>query len=137
MLQRIIAVVLAIPFAATALVMLFAPRAWYDAFPGVVETGPFNPHFVRDIGCAFLVVSAVLVAFVVAKRPPVSALIAGAAFVALHAFIHISELLDMPQGVGHALLRDLPGVYLPTLLTIWIAASAAARSRALDSAKAE
>src|SRR4051812_9101033 len=129
MLQRIVAIVLAIPLAAMALVMLFAPRAWYDAFPGVVDTGPFNPHFVRDLGSVFLVQAAVLVVFVVAKRPPVSALIAGAAFVTLHALVHIGELLNMSEGAAHVLLRDLPSVYLPTLLTIWIAASAAMRSR--------
>ena len=40
--------------AANGLFMLLAPHAWYPAVPGVTETGPYNPHFVRDIGAAYL-----------------------------------------------------------------------------------
>jgi hypothetical protein len=35
--------------------MVVAPAAWYPIVPGVVESGPFNAHFIRDIGAAFLV----------------------------------------------------------------------------------
>jgi hypothetical protein len=48
---------------AIAAVMLFAPRSFYDLVPGVTETGPFNPHFVRDVGAAFLVAGAGLLWF--------------------------------------------------------------------------
>ena len=52
---RIIAGVLALILAGNGVMMLLAPLPWYDAVPGVVATGPFNPHFVRDIGAAYLV----------------------------------------------------------------------------------
>lgn len=129
MLQRIVAAVFGFSLAATAAVMLLVPRAWYDAFPGVVETGPFNPHFVRDIGCAFIVVAAVLVVYAVATTPPVSALLAMAAFVALHALVHAGELFAMTgDHAGHAVLRDLPSVYLSAILLIWFAVTAVRRA---------
>ena len=34
--------------------MLVAPGPWYETVPGVTGTGPFNPHFIRDIGRDFV-----------------------------------------------------------------------------------
>src|SRR5574338_900844 len=34
--------------------MLMAGSRWYETIPGVTHTGPFNPHFVADIGAAYL-----------------------------------------------------------------------------------
>ena len=48
--QRLIAAILAIPTLANGLVMLLAGPAWYERVPGVTETGPFNPHFVKTSG---------------------------------------------------------------------------------------
>jgi hypothetical protein len=42
--------------------MLFDGATWYASVPGVVETGPYNPHFVQDIGAAFLVAGLALAA---------------------------------------------------------------------------
>jgi hypothetical protein len=36
--------------------MLVSPQSWYFAIPGVTTTGPFNQHFIRDIGLMFLLV---------------------------------------------------------------------------------
>ena len=46
---------------ANGLVMLTVPAIWYARVPGVVDTGPFNAHFVRDIGAAYLVCGLALV----------------------------------------------------------------------------
>ncbi|HWU12376.1 MAG TPA: hypothetical protein VN157_00020, partial [Caulobacter sp.] len=35
-------------------VMLLVPAWWYPRVPGVIETGPMNDHFVRDVGAAYL-----------------------------------------------------------------------------------
>ncbi len=53
--RRSIAVILAVPTVLNGLMMLFAGPAWYASVPGASETGPYNPHFVQDIGAAFLV----------------------------------------------------------------------------------
>jgi len=40
---------------ANALWMLAGPMHWYTDLPAAIpDTGPFNPHFVRDIGGGFL-----------------------------------------------------------------------------------
>lgn len=103
--------VVGVAFTANGVAMLFAPLAWYDAVPGVTATGPFNAHFVRDIGAIYL--TAALAAGWFAWRPAQGwpALAAAAAWLTLHALVHIydaacgaSPLADMR--------RDLVGVYL-------------------------
>jgi len=60
--RRWIAAILAIFNALNGLAMLFAGPAWYAAVPGASETGPYNPHFVQDVGAAFLVAGLALAA---------------------------------------------------------------------------
>lgn len=72
---------------ANGLYMLIAPADWYASVPGVTMTGPFNPHFVLDIGMAFVASGAGLM---LGARPKAAMLaVAGAAWPALHALIHI------------------------------------------------
>src|SRR5258708_29034726 len=52
--RSMVSIALGVALAANGVFMLAGPNAWYAAVPGVVETGPFNPHFVRDIGAAYL-----------------------------------------------------------------------------------
>ena len=113
------ALILGIGLAANGLIMLVVPADWYAMVPGVVETGPFNAHFVRDIGVAYLVAGATLTWFAIneAARP---AAFAGAAFLALHALVHLWDAAAGPEH-AHQLLVDLPPVFLPPALAIWIA----------------
>ena len=60
--RRSLAAILAIPTLLNGLAMLLAGSSWYATIPGVAETGPFNPHFVQDIGAAFLVAGLALAA---------------------------------------------------------------------------
>lgn len=119
MIRVIVAWIVGLGLVANGLTMLAVPDAWYDLVPGVSQTGPLNLHFVRDIGAAYLVAGGTLVWFAVdrAARP---AALAGAAFLAIHALIH---LWDGVAGREHAhqLLIDLPTVFLPPALAIWIA----------------
>jgi len=114
----IVAWIVGLGLIANGLTMLAVPDAWYAFVPGVPETGPLNPHFVRDIGAAYLVAGATLVWFAIdrAARP---AALAGAAFLAIHALVH---LWDTAAGREHAhqLFVDLPTVFLPPVLAIWI-----------------
>lgn len=45
-----VAVLFGVALAANGIFMLVAPENWYFAVPGVTSTGPFNQHFLRDIG---------------------------------------------------------------------------------------
>jgi hypothetical protein len=57
-----LAAVLGLGAAANGLFMLISPAKWYFAVPGVTTTGPFNQHFVRDIGLIFLLVATAMLA---------------------------------------------------------------------------
>jgi hypothetical protein len=116
--RGLVAWILGLGLAANGLAMLADPADWYAMVPGVIDTGSLNPHFVRDIGAAYLVCGGGLVAF--ALRPAArSAAQAGAAFLALHAAVH---LWDVATGREHAhqLLVDIPTVILPPALALWI-----------------
>ena len=85
-----------------------------------------NPHFVRDIGAAYLVAAAALIWFAASPKAQ-SAVQAGAAFLTLHALVH---LWDAVAGREHAhQLIDLATVLLPSVLAIWIAWPAHQRYR--------
>lgn len=116
--HRAIARLLGLPLIANGLAMLSIPGTWYAVVPGVSATGAFNPHFVRDIGVAYVVTGAALTWFAssVVARP--AALIA-AAFLALHALVHLWDVAAGREQLDH-LLTDIPTVFLPPVLAIWI-----------------
>ncbi len=123
---RILAAVLAALLMANALAMLGQPLWWYGAVPGVPATGPFNPHFVRDIGAAYLVAALGLGWFAAHQAQGWPALVCAAAFLDLHAAIHVHDAVLSPV-CGQDLLRDLPGVFLPALIASALAILARAR----------
>jgi hypothetical protein len=116
--RGIVALILGIGLAANGLIMLVVPSTWYAIVPGVAETGPFNAHFVRDIGVAYLVCGVALAWFAL-ERIAQPAALAAAAFLALHALVH---LWDAVAGREHAhqLLLDVPTILLPPVLAFWI-----------------
>jgi len=119
--RRILSCLLAAVMAANGLAMLAAGRWWYGAVPGVTATGPYNPHFVKDIGAAYLVVGAAF-AWLAWRGTAAAkgACAAAAAFLALHGLVHIADAASDPGGLAD-LVRDFPGVFLPALLAAWLA----------------
>lgn len=109
---------LALILAANGLAMLAAPYFWYHTTPGVIGTGPLNLHFVRDIGAAYLVAAGGF-AWLLRDKQAWRAAVAGSAFLALHALVHIGEMIAGSFDVHH-LLRDLPGVFLIPLVALWL-----------------
>jgi len=118
---RTIAGALALMLGLNALVMLFAGLWWYGAVPGVVATGPYNPHFVRDIGAAYLVTAGGLAGYAWRPREAWPAVAASAAFLTLHAGIHVFDAVCGTHPLNDV-LRDFGGVYLPALIALWLAA---------------
>ena len=128
-LKRALAAILALTMGGNGLAMLAAGRWWYAVVPGVVQTGPFNPHFVKDIGAAYLVVGAAFAWFAARPTPTArGAVMAAAAFLGLHAGVHIVDAAGDPGGLAD-LIRDFPGVFLPALLAAWIATAYFEESR--------
>lgn len=111
---------LAAALAANGLFMLVAPQDWYRAVPGVISTGSFNPHFVRDIGCAYLVSAGGLAWRALDAVRGWPAACVGAGFLVLHALVHVGETIAGICGTS-ALLRDTPGVIVPALLAAILA----------------
>ena len=115
--RRLIAAIVAIPALSSGLFMLCASSVWYASVPGVSETGPFNPHFVKDIGIAFLAAGIALAAR--AWRPRYwPAAVAGAGFLAAHALLH---LLLIVGGHDHHAMSNLLAVVLPSAAALYSA----------------
>jgi hypothetical protein len=115
--RRIIAAIFALLAVLNGTLMLFDGATWYASVPGVVETGPYNPHFVQDIGAAFLVAGLALAAR--AWRPVYwPAAVAGAGFLAAHALIH---LVLIAAGHDHHAGLDLAIIVLPSALALYSA----------------
>ena len=125
--KRRLAAALAALLTANALAMLGAPLWWYGVVPGVPATGPFNPHFVRDIGAAYLVVSLGLGWFVARPAQGWAALVCAAVFLDLHAGVHVHDAVLSPV-CGQNLIRDLPGVFTPALIASALALTGRPRS---------
>src|SRR5262249_50295659 len=117
-----VAVVMGVAAVANGLFMLVSPEHWYFSVPGVTTTGPFNQHFIRDIGLIFLFLGA---AFLLgAARPQYRVILWAAAtlWLGAHALFHFWEVavgICAPSVIA----RDFPAVTLPavigTLLTLW------------------
>jgi hypothetical protein len=117
-----IAVILGLGALANGLFMLASPANWYFAVPGVTTTGPFNQHFLRDIGLIFLFIGA---AFLIGAARPIYRVALWAAaslWLAGHALFHFWEVAVGICGPS-ALARDFPAVTLPAILgcivTVW------------------
>ncbi|HTU09969.1 MAG TPA: hypothetical protein VMG08_03635 [Allosphingosinicella sp.] len=111
--------------------MLVDPANWYFSIPGVTNTGPFNQHFLRDIGLIFLLVGVAFLWGAAKPRDRAVAWGASALWLSGHALFHVWEVavgLCAPSD----LVRDFPVVSLPAILaacmTWWAIADGRARS---------
>jgi uncharacterized protein YjeT (DUF2065 family)/alkylhydroperoxidase family enzyme len=118
--KTLLAVLVGVVLAANGLFMLAAPAAWYPLVPGVADTGPFNGHFIRDIGCAYLIAGLGVLALAAFGRVARGFAVAGIAFLLLHATVHVADALA-GRADPHHLLADLPTVFGLPLLAAWLA----------------
>lgn len=78
---------LALGWGLTGLFILSLPETFYALVPGLAAMGPFNSHFVRDVGLAFLASGGSLGW---GARTGVAAIaIAGVLWPLLHAIFHV------------------------------------------------
>jgi hypothetical protein len=127
MLQHVLigaAILMGLAALANGIFMLVSPEQWYLSVPGVTDTGPFNQHFIRDIGLVFLFVGAAFLLGVAQAHYRVVLWAAPTLWLVAHALFHFWEV-----AVGicapSALVRDFPAVTLPAIigviLTLWAA----------------
>jgi len=110
-----ILLLLAVYFAGLAAYLILLPLTFYQTIPGVSDTGPFNDHFSRDVGFAFLVSAAGL--YLGAVRGDKTLAVLGAAFPVLHGVFHV-------VGIGQTEVSGIAGILGELLPTTGIAALA-------------
>ncbi len=94
--------------------MIVAPALWYGATPGVDLAGPYNPHFVVDIGFIFLISGAGFLFWAIRPAEARQILAMAAAWPAAHAGFHMVHLDHLPT--TGLLMLELAAVILPGAL---------------------
>lgn len=97
------------------LFMLWSPADWYFAVPGVTTTGPFNQHFIRDIGLIFLFMGTAFLVGAARERYRIVLWATSALWLWAHALFHFWEVAVGICGPD-ALARDFVAVTLPAIL---------------------
>jgi len=105
------------------LFMLVAPKPWYELVPGVVDTGFFNAHFVRDIGIIQMFLGVLFVLGIRMRNARFEFWLAATLWLTAHAALHLWEVAVGICGVA-TLLRDFPAVSLPALIGMTLTAYA-------------
>jgi hypothetical protein len=106
---------------ANGLWMLLAPEHWYHHLPAAVpDTGPFNSHFVQDIGAAFLTIGVALCVTAPRASRHRGVVLAAGLFFVLHAVVHVADITTGRLHAGHWLV-DFPGVFLPAIVFVVLA----------------
>jgi hypothetical protein len=112
-------------FSAVAFALLAFPRFFYDAVPGVAESGPANLHLLRDVGLAYAVLALGFALAVNDATLARAATAAAALYLAGHAALHATLAAS---GAGpRSAWAEAPGVYLPALAALWLAVRMRAR----------
>ena len=114
-----ILIALSIYYALLAAFLIIAPLRFYEVIPGVSGTGPFNSHFARDVGFAFLVSAAGL--FLGGQRNDRVLALLGAAFPVLHGLFHVVSLGHHSFPSVFVAVFDLAGTTGLAALTFWTA----------------
>lgn len=126
MVKRILAALTGATAAGNGALMLVNGPHWFQSVPGVTDTGPYNAHFVYDVGAAFLIAGLALIAR--AWRPRYwPAALAGASFLSAHALIHVAGLLG---GHSHHAAFELASVIAPAAFALWASFPAKGESHA-------
>lgn len=119
--MKVLGTVLGLGLLVNGLLMLRDPLWWYGAVPTVPLTGPFNQHFVRDIGLIYVITAIGFVhgAFRPATRVP--AWIAATSFHVLHGSLHTWETL-VGICTTASFAKDFLPVMTPALLGVVLVA---------------
>lgn len=118
MLQKLItgiAALLGLTMVGNGVFMMVAPESWYWMVPGVPDRGPFNQHFVRDIGFMYLLGGAAFIYGSLYTKPRLTLWMLPTAWLTLHAVFHVWEVAVGICG-PESLVEDFAGVTLPALL---------------------
>jgi hypothetical protein len=118
MLLRVLYSIFAILSLINGIWMLAAPESWYKDLPaGVPDTGPYNGHFIRDLGLVFVLIAAGFLWCTARLHQSKPVLLVITIFFVGHAVLHVLDLLQSRLPHSHWKM-DTPAVFLPALLLI-------------------
>ena len=103
----------------TGLFIAGAPLTFYETGPGVAETGPYNMHFLRDVGFAFTVSALGLAYGLFYRLKPL--VIFGTAWLAMHGLFHLVLWFLHAAPASAGALTDLVLVVLPAGVVTYLA----------------
>ena len=105
----------------TGLYLAITPISFYETAPGVSDTGPYNMHFIRDVGFAFIV-SALGIAFGLRRKLKVL-IVFGSAWLVAHGLFHLVLWFQHSNHTSATALTDLAIVVLPAGVLAYLAAT--------------
>ncbi len=112
-----IALLLGLGGLANGVFMAVAPEAWYWAVPGVPDRGPFNQHFVRDIGFIYMLIGMAFTYGAIYAKHRLVLWMLPTAWLVCHAVFHVWEVVVGICG-PESLIEDFGGVTFPALLSL-------------------
>lgn len=110
-----VALLLGLAMVGNGVFMIVAPESWYWMVPGVPDRGPFNQHFVRDIGFIYFLGGAAFIYGAIYARHQLMLWMVPAAWLGVHAIFHVWEVVVGICG-PESLIEDFGGVTIPALL---------------------
>jgi len=98
--------------------MYLVPGEWFVAVPGVTETGPFNDHFVRDVGAAYVASGAAVILAVKIRAARLPLLGVASLFSVGHAARHAIDWVTV-EATHHHWHVDAAAVVVPAFVVLW------------------
>jgi hypothetical protein len=124
---RVLLGILAISGTAVGAWAAFAPRSFYDDFPGLGQVwvsvdGPYNEHLVRDVGALNLALAVLAVCALVtlARSTIIAAALAWFVYGVPHFVYHARHLAPFDGAQSVALLVSLSTTTVVALLLLWL-----------------
>ena len=107
-------------FIVNGLFMVVKPESWYWSLETVPQTGPFNAHFVRDIGLMYVLTGISVLLGLHQPENRVVWWVGAALWHVAHGGLHIYETI-VGISTPEALAQDFAPVVLPGLILIFLA----------------
>lgn len=103
-------------WAVTGITIFYSPVSFYNLTPGVSSYGPYNIHFIRDIGLVYL--SSGLIGIYGLRIVSAPLCIAAAAWSGLHGLFHLHIWAQRSFPFDGLFLFDLGAVVMPPIIII-------------------
>ena len=113
---RLFLIAIGLAYAVNGAIMWVWPHVWYDTVPGIAMLGPFNSHFVRDIGLIYMITGGV---FAKGASGHSDALLIAALWPAAHALFHVWIWLTRGAPADLVMWTNLFLIQGPAWLGLW------------------